>query len=138
MEGCQHNTMDVEYYGPNPQMGVWYLGALRAAEEMARHLGEEEFAETCRDLFERGSAWIDAHLFNGEYYEHEIRPPGDAGRFAPGLRVGMGAEDLSEPASAARAGLPGRPVGGAVHGARVWAGVPGRAGARAARRCRAS
>ncbi|MBN1933937.1 MAG: hypothetical protein JW934_04710, partial [Anaerolineae bacterium] len=21
MEGCQHNTMDVEYYGPNPQMG---------------------------------------------------------------------------------------------------------------------
>ncbi|MEI7837174.1 MAG: GH116 family glycosyl-hydrolase, partial [Planctomycetota bacterium] len=30
MEGCQHNTMDVEYYGPNGQMGVWYLGALRA------------------------------------------------------------------------------------------------------------
>ena len=28
MEGCQHNTMDVEYYGPNPQMGIWYLGAL--------------------------------------------------------------------------------------------------------------
>jgi non-lysosomal glucosylceramidase len=26
MEGCQHNTMDVEYYGPNPQMGIWYLG----------------------------------------------------------------------------------------------------------------
>ena len=23
MEGCQHNTMDVEYYGPNPQMGIW-------------------------------------------------------------------------------------------------------------------
>ncbi len=22
MEGCQHNTMDVEYYGPNPQMGT--------------------------------------------------------------------------------------------------------------------
>jgi hypothetical protein len=21
MEGCQHNTMDVEYFGPNPQMG---------------------------------------------------------------------------------------------------------------------
>lgn len=30
MEGCQHNTMDVEYFGPNPQMGIWYLGALRA------------------------------------------------------------------------------------------------------------
>ena len=35
MEGVQHNTMDVEYYGPNPQMTIWYLGALRAMEEMA-------------------------------------------------------------------------------------------------------
>ena len=47
MEGCQHNTMDVEYYGPNPQMGLWYLGALRAAEEMARHVGDADFARTC-------------------------------------------------------------------------------------------
>ena len=28
MEGCQHNTMDVEYNGPNPQMQGWYLAAL--------------------------------------------------------------------------------------------------------------
>ncbi len=40
MEGVQHNTMDVEYYGPNPQMGIWYLGALRAMEEMARYKGD--------------------------------------------------------------------------------------------------
>jgi hypothetical protein len=26
--------MDVEYYGPNPLMEFWYLGALRAAEEI--------------------------------------------------------------------------------------------------------
>jgi hypothetical protein len=98
MEGCQHNTMDVEYYGPNPQMGFWYLGALRAAEEMARHLGEPAFADTCRGLFERGSRWIEKHLFNGEYYEHEIRPPRDAGAIAPGLRhQSMGARDLSDP-----------------------------------------
>ena len=96
MEGCQHNTMDVEYYGPNPQMGAWYLGALRAAEEMARYLGDDDFAATCRGLFERGSRWMDANLFNGEYYEHEIRPPGDAA-VASGLRAGMGARDLSEP-----------------------------------------
>jgi uncharacterized protein (DUF608 family) len=75
MEGCQHNTMDVEYYGPNPQMGLWYLAALRACEEMARHLGDEEFALTCHSLYERGRAWIDANLFNGEYYEHQIWPP---------------------------------------------------------------
>ena len=97
MEGCQHNTMDVEYYGPNPQMGSWYLGALRAAEEMARQLGEEDFAATCRDLFQRGKAWLDEHLFNGEYYEHEVRPPKDESAIAAGLRVGMGAKDLSDP-----------------------------------------
>ncbi|MFH2069353.1 MAG: GH116 family glycosyl-hydrolase [Candidatus Omnitrophota bacterium] len=87
MEGCQHNTMDVEYYGPNPLMGGWYLGALRAAEEMARHLGETDFAATCRDLFGRGSRWTDTHLFNGEYYEQEIRPPDDASAVAPGLHL---------------------------------------------------
>jgi len=95
MEGCQHNTMDVEYYGPNPQMQLWYLGALRAAEEMARHLGEEEFAQTCRELFDRGSAWTDANLFNGEYYEHHIQPPD--GPVDDALRLSMGAADPADP-----------------------------------------
>jgi len=97
MEGCQHNTMDVEYYGPNPQMGVWYLGALRAAEEMARYLGDEDFATTCHRLFEQGSAWIDENLFNGEYYEHQVRPPKDKSDIAPSLLVGMGAKDPTKP-----------------------------------------
>jgi len=104
MEGCQHNTMDVEYYGPNPQMGGWYLGALRAAEEMARSVGDDEFAARCRTLFERGSAWIDAHLFNGQYYEHEIRPVPPGGKIADGLRSGMGAPDASQPISQLGAG----------------------------------
>jgi non-lysosomal glucosylceramidase len=97
MEGCQHNTMDVEYFGPNPQMESWYLGALRAAEEMARRLGDETFAVECRRLFENGRAWTDAHLFNGEYYIHEVRPPRSRDEIAPGLMVGMGADDLSDP-----------------------------------------
>ncbi len=97
MEGCQHNTMDVEYYGPNPQMGIWYLGALRACEEMARQLGEDDFADKCRSLFERGSAWIDANLFNGEYYEHEIRPPDNALVIHDMLTSHMGADDPADP-----------------------------------------
>ena len=98
MEGCQHNTMDVEYYGPNPQMQGWYLGALRAGEEMARHLGDNEFADRCRALFVRGSAWTDANLFNGQYYEQQVIPIPDAGAIAPGLRhPEMGARDLSDP-----------------------------------------
>jgi len=97
MEGCQHNTMDVEYYGPNPQMGVWYLGALRAAEEMARYRGEDDFAATCRRLFENGKDWIDVNLFNGEYYEHQVRPPKSKDDVAPSLLVGMGAKDPTKP-----------------------------------------
>ena len=97
MEGCQHNTMDVEYYGPNPQMGVWYLGALRASEEMARHLGVEDFAEECRELYENGRQWMDENLFNGEYYEHEIRPAASKDSVFGMLMSSMGAADPTEP-----------------------------------------
>jgi len=98
MEGCQHNTMDVEYFGPNGQMSGWYLGALRAVEEMARHMGDAAFADTCRDLFNRGQAWVDANLFNGEFYEQQIRGVADASAIAPGLRhESSGAQDLSKP-----------------------------------------
>ncbi len=97
MEGCQHNTMDVEYYGPNPQMGIWYLGALRAASEMATYVGDTEFAATCTRLFENGRTWIDGNLFNGEYYEHHVVPPKKIEDVAPSLLVGMGAKDGTNP-----------------------------------------
>jgi hypothetical protein len=96
MEGCQHNTMDVEYYGPNPQMGFLYLCALRGAEEMALARGEKEFARRCHALFESGSRLIDETLFNGEYYEHVVRPPKGA-KVAEGLRWTLGARDLDNP-----------------------------------------
>ena len=72
MDGEQHNTMDVNYYGPNSQMGFWYLGALRAAEEMARAVGDGDFAMECRAIYEKGSRRIDDELFNGDYYEQHI------------------------------------------------------------------
>jgi uncharacterized protein (DUF608 family) len=97
MEGCQHNTMDIEYYGPNPEVGGWYLGALRASEEMARHMGDGQFADTCHKLFESGSKWLDANLFNGNYYEQHIIPPKSDQAIADGLRLGVGARNLAHP-----------------------------------------
>jgi non-lysosomal glucosylceramidase len=97
MEGCQHNTMDVEYYGPNPQMGLWYLGALKAAGKMALFMHDTAFATTCQSLFTHGSRWIDSALFNGEYYVHKIMPPMDKTNIAPSLLVGMGSSDFSNP-----------------------------------------
>lgn len=98
MEGSQHNTMDVNYFGPNPQMGFWYMGALRAAEEMAQAMRDKQFARTCRSLFEKGSAWMDTNLFNGEYYEHKITDPetfefidmNDKGVAIPEFQLGRG------------------------------------------------
>ena len=75
MEGSQHNTMDVNYFGPNPQMGFWYMGALRAAEEMAKAMNDKDFSRKCHRLFRLGSTWMDKYLFNGEYYEHKITDP---------------------------------------------------------------
>ena len=72
MDGEQHNTMDVNYYGPNPQMGFWYLGALRAAEEMAKAVKDDAFAKECREIYEKGTRRIDEELFNGDYYEQRI------------------------------------------------------------------
>jgi len=75
MEGSQHNTMDVNYFGPNPQMGFWYLGALKAMNKMAVFMKDNEMASKCDKLYKNGSTWIDANLFNGEYYEQKITDP---------------------------------------------------------------
>lgn len=75
MEGSQHNTMDVNYFGPNPQMQFWYMGALKAGKEMAQFMKDKAFEAKCNRLYKSGSEWMDKNLFNGEYYEHKITDP---------------------------------------------------------------
>lgn len=85
MEGIQHNTTDLNFYGPNAMMAGWYHAALAAAAEMADALDDAAFAARCRDLAAAGRKWVCEHLFNGEYFEQEIRiPPPDA-EPAPGI-----------------------------------------------------
>ena len=74
MEGEQHNTYDIEFYGPNTMCGALYLGALRAAEEMARHLGDPDADEYAR-VYASGRARYDRELWNGEYYVQQVRMP---------------------------------------------------------------
>lgn len=88
MEGVQHHTLDVEMFGAHSFTGSWYLGALRATEEMARAVGDGFFAEECHRLFESGRAWMDANLFNGEYYVQKLMPPPENAE--PRLYIGMG------------------------------------------------
>jgi non-lysosomal glucosylceramidase len=96
VDGVQNNTYDVAFYGPNPMCGIYYLGALRAGEAMATAVGDDGAAKEYRGLFEKGSAWIDANLFNGEFYTQEIkgyRPD----QINPTLLKGAGGRDTEDP-----------------------------------------
>ena len=96
LEGAQHNTYDIEFFGPNPLCGIYYLGALRAVEEMAGAMGDETTRAEGRRLFESGRAWIDANLFNGEYYVQQVKgQPRE--QIAPALLNTMGSDRTDEP-----------------------------------------
>jgi len=72
MEGEQHNTYDIEFFGPNPLCTVMYLGALRACEAIARHFGEEDKAKEYHALYAQGRRKMDTDLWNGEYYIQQV------------------------------------------------------------------
>src|SRR5262249_44138925 len=72
MEGEQHNTYDIEFYGPNTMMGTFYLGALRAAEEMAKALGHADKAAEYRAVYERGRKRYAETLWNGDYFTQDV------------------------------------------------------------------
>ncbi len=74
MDGVQHNTYDVVFNGANPMCGTWYLAALRAMERMAVAMGDRNLADDCLQMCSEGSRWIDANLFNGEYYIQKSVP----------------------------------------------------------------
>ena len=72
IEGKQHNTYDIDYFGPNTMVGSLYLGALRSAEEMAKEMSDEDFARRCHAIFAAGSRHSIDRLFNGEYFVQKV------------------------------------------------------------------
>ncbi|MDZ7330492.1 MAG: non-lysosomal glucosylceramidase [candidate division KSB1 bacterium] len=72
IEGEQHNTYDIEFYGPNTMTGSLYLAALKAAAEMARFMDDSNAANTYLQLYKNGSAQYDALLWNGKFYVQKI------------------------------------------------------------------
>ncbi len=80
--GRQHHTLDMELFGPSSWLCGFYLGALKAAAAMARHLGEDDTADAYMAMFENGYKWMDENLFNGEYYQQTI-DLGDHGILKP-------------------------------------------------------
>ena len=72
LEDAQPNTYDIEFFGANTFVGSLYLGALRAGEEMALELGDNDFAVQCRTIFNKGSEASMKRLWNGEYFIQEV------------------------------------------------------------------
>ena len=96
MEGCQHNTMDVDYFGPNPQMEFLYLAALQAMGRLAGKFDRDRsFAGKCAALRARGASWTESNLFNGEYYEHLVASA--EGPFHPATQAGCASADAGHP-----------------------------------------
>jgi hypothetical protein len=73
MEGEQHNTYDIEFFGPNTLCTAMYLGALKACEKIARYIGESDKADEYRAVYESGKSKVDVELWNGEYYFQQVK-----------------------------------------------------------------
>lgn len=72
LEGRQHHTLDMELFGPSSWLQGMYLGALKAAKEMAEFLGDGKAAKEYGEIFEKGYKWTKENLFNGEYFYHLV------------------------------------------------------------------
>jgi uncharacterized protein (DUF608 family) len=72
MEGEQHNTTDIAFFGPNPLMTVLYLAALRAGAVVARELGDPATAETYDAIAANGERRADELLWNGAFYQQRL------------------------------------------------------------------
>ena len=91
IRGEQPNTYDTHLYGSNTFIGTLYLAALRAAEEMAKIMGEPDTAQEFRARFELGRDGYDKTCWNGEYYVNVYDAPGvDAADYDNGNCYGPG------------------------------------------------
>ena len=86
VDGDQHNTYDINFQGGNPLTQFFYLAALRAAEEIAEHLGEAANASEYRRLYESGRKLSEEKLWNGEFFIQTFDCVGpDAPKYQHGL-----------------------------------------------------
>lgn len=76
-----HNTYDIEYWGPDGHCSSFYLGALAAAIQMGSALGED--VGRYAGLLEKGRAYIESELYNGEYFFQKIQTTGLKADYKP-------------------------------------------------------
>jgi uncharacterized protein (DUF608 family) len=67
-----HNTYDIEFWGPDGMCMSVYAGALAAMAAMARELNHAADAKRYAELAQKSADYLDAHLFNGEYFNQKV------------------------------------------------------------------
>jgi hypothetical protein len=65
-----HNTYDIEFWGPDGMCTSFYLGALSAFINMGRAADMDVSAY--QEILEKGVAFMEDRLFNGEYFIQEV------------------------------------------------------------------
>lgn len=72
LDGQQHNTYDIEFYGINMMTTSIYFTTLAATAKMARFMKELDFACVLESILDKGIKEAEKRLWNGEYYEQHI------------------------------------------------------------------
>jgi uncharacterized protein (DUF608 family) len=102
LSGEQHNTYDINFYGPCSMTSSTYLAALKASSEMAMAMGDKKKAKEYLDVFKKGSQLMVDSLWNGEYFvqiivdepglynEDQLSPPDAMGKRIPKYQYGDG------------------------------------------------
>ncbi len=104
MEGRQHNTYDISFFGPSSMTTSCYLAALKACSEMAKAMGELGKAAEYEDVLQKGIEKMESVLWNGDYFiqiipdslhgsleeDFELSPPNKSGDQIPKYQYGGG------------------------------------------------
>jgi len=74
LEEPQHNTYDINFWGPNGMCTSFYLGALKAMILMGDFVGDN--TDGYRELMNKGVHAIEGELYNGEYFIQKVQVDG--------------------------------------------------------------
>lgn len=93
LRGAQHNTYDIEFYGPNGMLMTCYLAALVAMDSICQHLDSDPndyavLADRCR-------SYLEQELFDGRSYIQQVRVDPDAGEHLKPMCADSGSRELT-------------------------------------------
>ena len=96
LSGRQHQTLDMELFGPNSWLGSMYVAALLAVAEMAKALDDPALSGKAARMGKAGAEYINNELFNQRWFiqkidlsDKSVLTPFDVGRAAGVLADGF-------------------------------------------------